>query len=125
MNLTCVFVDVILHLCFAPQFVISFAITFDFTSTLGLTLCEIYYELQVEIDVEHNRIHVYNKGDGVPIEIHKEEGVYVLEMIFGHILTNNNYNDAKNKTTGGQNSYGAKLANIFFTEFSIETSNGR
>jgi hypothetical protein len=38
----------------------------------------------VEIDVEYNRICGYNNGDGVPIEIHKE-GVYVLEMIFGHI----------------------------------------
>jgi DNA topoisomerase-2 len=52
----------------------------------------------VEIHVEHNKISVYNNGDGVPIEIHKEEGVYVLGMIFGHLLTNNNYNDVDKKT---------------------------
>jgi DNA topoisomerase-2 len=53
----------------------------------------------VEIHVEQNIISVYNSGDGMPIEIQKEKGVYVLEMIFGHLLTNNNYNDAKKKTT--------------------------
>jgi DNA topoisomerase-2 len=56
---------------------------------LGLTLCEICCGLQVEIDVDQNRINVHNSGDGMPIEIHKE-GVYVMEMIFGHLLTNNN-----------------------------------
>jgi DNA gyrase/topoisomerase IV subunit B len=55
------------------------------------------YGLQVEIHVEHNKISVYNNGDGMFIEIHKEEGVYVLGMIFGHLLTNSNYNDAGKK----------------------------
>ncbi len=64
---------------------ISCAVTSDFTSTLGLALCEICCGLHVEIDVEQNRISVYNNGDGVLVEIHKE-GVYVREMIFGHLL---------------------------------------
>ncbi len=65
---------------------ISCIVTSDFTSTLGLALFEICCRPQVEIDVEQNRISVYNNGDGVLVEIHKEEGVYVLEMIFGHLL---------------------------------------
>lgn len=81
--------------------------------------------IQVEIDAEEGRISVYNNGDGVPVEIHKEEGVYVPEMIFGHLLTSSNYNDAEKKTTGGRNGYGAKLANIFSTEFTIETADGK
>lgn len=81
--------------------------------------------MQVEIDAEEGRISVYNNGDGVPVEIHKEEGVYVPEMIFGHLLTSSNYNDAEKKTTGGRNGYGAKLANIFSTEFTIETADGK
>jgi hypothetical protein len=125
MSLACVFAHVTLHLCFAPQFVISFAVTSDFTSTLGLALHEICCGMQVEINVEQNRISVYNNGDGVPVEVHKEEGVYVPEMIFGHLLTSSNYNDAEKKTTGGRNGYGAKLANIFSTEFSIETADGK
>uniref|UniRef100_A0A0D9VJV0 DNA topoisomerase 2 n=1 Tax=Leersia perrieri TaxID=77586 RepID=A0A0D9VJV0_9ORYZ len=81
--------------------------------------------LRVEIDVEECRISVYNNGDGIPVEIHQEEGVYVPEMIFGHLLTSSNYDDNVKKTTGGRNGYGAKLSNIFSTEFVIETADGR
>jgi len=49
----------------------------------------------------------------------------VPEMIFGHLLTSSNYNDNEKKTTGGRNGYGAKLTNIFSTEFVIETADGR
>ncbi|KAL1223306.1 DNA topoisomerase 2 [Cardamine amara subsp. amara] len=81
--------------------------------------------VKVVIDVEQNLISVYNSGDGVPVEIHQEEGVYVPEMIFGHLLTSSNYDDDVKKTTGGRNGYGAKLANIFSTEFIIETADGK
>eukprot|EP00250_Pteridium_aquilinum_P019523 c24465_g1_i1 orf=369-4922(-) len=81
--------------------------------------------VKVDINVEQNTISVYNNGDGVPVEIHGEEGVYVPEMIFGHLLTSSNYDDSQKKTTGGRNGYGAKLANIFSTEFIIETADGK
>ncbi|KAG5253909.1 DNA topoisomerase [Salix suchowensis] len=81
--------------------------------------------LKVLIDAENNLVSVYNNGDGVPVEIHKEEGVYVPELIFGHLLTSSNYDDAEKKTTGGRNGYGAKLTNIFSTEFVIETADGK
>ncbi|KAF7079925.1 hypothetical protein CFC21_084086 [Triticum aestivum] len=80
--------------------------------------------LKVDIDVEGCCISIYNNGDGVPVEIHQEEGVYVPELIFGHLLTSSNYDDNERKTTGGRNGYGAKLANIFSTEFVIETADG-
>ncbi|KAI3445041.1 hypothetical protein Pfo_001706 [Paulownia fortunei] len=81
--------------------------------------------VKVTIDVESNCISVYNNGDGVPVEIHQEEGVYVPELIFGHLLTSSNYDDNEKKTTGGRNGYGAKLTNIFSTEFVIETADGK
>lgn len=81
--------------------------------------------VKVVIDVAQNLISVCNSGDGVPVEIHQEEGVYVPEMIFGHLLTSSNYNDNEKKTTGGRNGYGAKLTNIFSTEFTIETADGK
>ncbi|CAH9108152.1 unnamed protein product [Cuscuta epithymum] len=81
--------------------------------------------LKVVIDPEQNLISVYNNGDGVPVEIHQEEGVYVPELIFGHLLTSSNYDDTVKKTTGGRNGYGAKLTNIFSTEFVIETADGK
>ncbi|KAH0726097.1 hypothetical protein KY284_001962 [Solanum tuberosum] len=81
--------------------------------------------LEVVIDPEQNLVSVYNNGDGIPVEIHQEEGVYVPELIFGHLLTSSNYDDAEKKTTGGRNGYGAKLTNIFSTEFIIETADGK
>lgn len=42
-------------------------------------------------------------------------------MIFGHLLTGSNYDDDEEKTTGGRNGYGAKLCNVFSTEFTVET----
>lgn len=81
--------------------------------------------LRVDIDQESNTVQVYNNGNGVPVTIHKEEGVYVPELIFGHLLTSSNYNDQEKKVTGGRNGYGAKLTNIFSTEFTIETCDGQ
>lgn len=81
--------------------------------------------LKVVIDTVNNSIQVWNNGDGIPVEIHKEEGVHVPELIFGHLLTSSNYNDDEKKVTGGRNGYGAKLANIFSTEFILETCDGK
>jgi DNA topoisomerase II len=81
--------------------------------------------VKVDIDQEGNCVSVYNNGDGIPVEIHSEEGVYVPELIFGHLLTSSNYDDNVKKTTGGRNGYGAKLTNIFSTEFVIQTADGK
>lgn len=37
-------------------------------------------------------------------------------------MIGSNFDDEEQKTTGGRNGYGAKLANIFSSEFTIETS---
>jgi len=46
-------------------------------------------------------------------------------MIFGHLLTSSNYDDDQQKVTGGRNGYGAKLCNVFSTEFTIETADSK
>ena len=78
--------------------------------------------LKVNIDKENGVISVYNNGRGIPVQIHANEGVYVPELIFGHLLTSSNYDDNEKKVTGGRNGFGAKLCNIFSKEFTIETS---
>ncbi|CAL1697067.1 unnamed protein product [Somion occarium] len=78
--------------------------------------------LKITIDVENNTISVYNNGRGIPIEIHQKEKIYVPELIFGHLLSSSNYDDDEKKLTGGRNGYGAKLANIYSTEFTVETA---
>uniref|UniRef100_A0A0N4ZG69 DNA topoisomerase 2 n=1 Tax=Parastrongyloides trichosuri TaxID=131310 RepID=A0A0N4ZG69_PARTI len=78
--------------------------------------------IKVDINKETNTISVFNNGKGIPVVLHKEEKIYVPELIFGTLLTSSNYNDDEKKTTGGRNGYGAKLCNIFSTEFTLETS---
>jgi len=78
--------------------------------------------IKIEIDKENGMISVFNNGKGIPVEIHKKEGCYVPELIFGHLLTSSNYDDTQKKVTGGRNGYGAKLCNIFSKEFIVETA---
>ncbi|KAG0298167.1 DNA topoisomerase 2 [Dissophora globulifera] len=78
--------------------------------------------IKIDIDKELGQISVYNNGKGIPVEVHKKEGCYVPELILGHLLTSSNYDDTQKKVTGGRNGYGAKLCNIFSTEFIVETA---
>ncbi len=77
--------------------------------------------IKVSINQETNTIEVYNDGDGIDIEKHKEYNIYAPELIFGHLLTSENYDKSEKKITGGKNGYGAKLTNIYSKEFIIET----
>ncbi len=79
-------------------------------------------KLKVTLNEADGAISVWNNGRGIPIAIHSEHGMYVPELIFGHLLTGSNFDDNEKKTTGGRNGYGAKLANIFSTEFVVETA---
>lgn len=67
-------------------------------------------KIEVTINREEQMIEVKNDGKGIPIEIHEKEGIYIPELIFGHLLTSSNYDDNERKVTGGRNGYGAKLA---------------
>ena len=82
-------------------------------------------EIRVTIDREAGEISVWNNGRGIPIEIHSKEKIHIPEMIFGHLLTGSNYDDDEQKVTGGRNGYGAKLCNIFSTEFTVETASSK
>ncbi|KAI1955941.1 DNA topoisomerase 2 [Ophidiomyces ophidiicola] len=82
-------------------------------------------EIRITLDKEAGEISVWNNGSGIPIEIHSKEQIYVPELIFGNLLTSSNYNDEQAKVTGGRNGYGAKLCNIFSTEFTVETVDSR
>jgi DNA topoisomerase-2 len=51
--------------------------------------------------------------------MHEKEGLWNPELTFGHLLTSTNYDDSKKRVVGGRNGYGAKLTNIYSSEFSI------
>lgn len=77
--------------------------------------------IKVNIDSESGSISIYNNGKGIPVVIHKEEKLYIPEMIFGNFLTSSNYNDNENRIVGGVNGLGAKLAAVFSKNFIIDT----
>ena len=80
----------------------------------------------IRVNIDKDTISIYNDGSGIPIEKHKEHNIYVVELIFGNLLSSSNYDDSKKRTTGGLNGLGAKLTNIYSTEFIVETvSNGQ
>jgi len=78
-------------------------------------------KIDVNIDKGAGTIEVINNGKGIDIVYMEEHDMYPPGLIFGVLLTGENYDDEQQKTTGGKNGFGAKLANIFSTEFTIET----
>ena len=77
--------------------------------------------IRVDYNRESGEISVFNDGDGIPVEKYQGEDVYIPELIFGSLLTSSNYTEGEKKHVGGKNGYGAKLANIFSKQFTIET----
>ena len=80
--------------------------------------------IKVTISKE-GEISVFNDGEGIPIQKHKKEGLYIPELVLGHLLTGSNFDDSLSKVTGGRNGYGAKLTNIFSQRFHVETADLR
>ncbi|KAF4126793.1 DNA topoisomerase II [Geosmithia morbida] len=76
--------------------------------------------MKVTIDKESGEISVENNGKGIPIVMHEKEKIYIPELIFGHLLAGSNFDDEEQKTVGGRNGFGAKLCNVFSTEFTLE-----
>lgn len=80
---------------------------------------------QIDVTLTATQITVRNNGGGIPVEMHPEYKVMVPELIFGHLLTSSNYDKSEEKVVGGRNGYGAKLINIFSTEFIVRTCDGK
>lgn len=76
--------------------------------------------MKINIDRANGTISVENNGKGIPVVIHEKEKIYIPELIFGHLLAGSNFDDDEKKTVGGRNGYGAKLCNVFSTEFNLE-----
>jgi DNA topoisomerase-2 len=77
--------------------------------------------ISVAIDKESGAVTVENNGPlgGIGVRMHEKEGLWNPELVFGHLLTSTNYDDTQKRIVGGRNGYGAKLANIYSTEFSV------
>lgn len=58
--------------------------------------------IKITIDKESGYISIYNDGNGIDIEKHKDyNNVWVPELIFGELLTSTNYDKTEGKNLGG------------------------
>lgn len=73
---------------------------------------------KIDINLTSDSFTVKNNGQGIPIE--KKDGMYIPEMIFGHLLTSSNYNDSEQRNWNGTNGLGCKVCNIFSKSFTVE-----
>jgi DNA topoisomerase-2 len=74
----------------------------------------------IDISIEPDgTITMVNDGNG--IDIAQKEGVWIPELVFGHLRTSTNYNKDEKKIVGGKNGFGFKLVLIWSTYGRVET----
>jgi DNA topoisomerase-2 len=74
------------------------------------------------IDIEINpdgTITMTNDGNG--IDVAQKDGIWIPELVFGHLRTSTNYNKDEKKIVGGKNGFGFKLVLIWSTYGRVET----
>ena len=79
----------------------------------------------IKVNVFSDHIIIENDGPGIPIVVHKEHGIYIPEMLFGNLLTGENYQKDDDRLVAGTNGIGSKATNIFSKRFLVETSDGK
>jgi DNA topoisomerase-2 len=80
--------------------------------------------IEVRVNKQKGIISIRDNG-GIPVVIHKDHGKYLPEVIFGNLMSSSNYDDTEERTTAGLNGVGAKCTNIFSTNFTISTCDGK
>jgi len=74
--------------------------------------------IDVTIDPD-GTITMVNDGNG--IDVAQKDGIWIPELVFGHLRTSTNYNKDEKKIVGGKNGFGFKLVLIWSTYGRIET----
>ena len=74
----------------------------------------------IDISIESDgSITMINDGNG--IDVAQKDGVWIPELVFGHLRTSTNYNKEEKKIVGGKNGFGFKLVLIWSSYGRIET----
>jgi len=74
----------------------------------------------IDINIEPDgSITMTNDGNG--IDVAQKDGIWIPELVFGHLRTSTNYNKEEKKIVGGKNGFGFKLVLIWSSYGRIET----
>lgn len=87
-------------------------------STAENKKCVTYIDTHIQ---EDGTIVFENDGNGIDVEKHPEYGVWIPELVFGHLRTSTNYNKEEKRIVGGKNGFGFKLVLIWSSYGKIET----
>lgn len=79
--------------------------------------------IRVDVDRAAGEISIYDNG-GIPVLKHSEYDQWIPEMIF-ELRAGSNFDDDDQAMLTGQNGEGAALTNIFSSEFTVETCDGK
>ena len=79
----------------------------------------------IKVNILDNKIiSVWDNG-GIPVVKHVEHNEWIPEMIFSNLKAGSNFNDDESRTGAGTNGVGSTLTNIYSSEFSISTGDGK
>lgn len=79
----------------------------------------------IKVNVTSTGTVTITDNGGISIEKHKQTGILIPELIFGHLRTSSNYDDSQERNVVGVNGLGCKLTNIFSKRFSVHTADGK
>jgi DNA topoisomerase-2 len=85
-------------------------------ANVGNALPVTHIDINIEAD---GSITMTNDGNG--IDVAQKDGIWIPELVFGHLRTSTNYNKEEKKIVGGKNGFGFKLVLIWSSYGRIET----
>ncbi len=75
--------------------------------------------IKVNMNHETGEISIWNDGAFIPISKDNNERIYNHSLIFGHLRSSSNYDDAQVRFVSGRNGFGSKLTNVFSVLFEV------
>ena len=85
----------------------------------------LFHITNIDVTVNTDGTIIVRDNGGITVTKHKQTGILIPELIFGHLRTSSNYDDTQERDVIGTNGLGAKLTNIFSTHFEVETCDGK
>ena len=78
----------------------------------------------VKVTIKDNTISIWDNG-GIPVVKHTEHNEWIPEMIFSNLKSGSNFDDTEERSWAGTNGVGSTLTNIYSSEFTISTCDGK
>jgi DNA topoisomerase-2 len=78
----------------------------------------------IKVTIKDSTISIWDNG-GIPVVKHTEHNEWIPEMIFSNLKSGSNFDDTEERSWSGTNGVGSTLTNIYSSEFTISTCDGK